>query len=167
MTTPRSLAASALLLAALGCRGEPAHDGGAGLGQPAPPFRLAALGGGDIALSDYRGRVVLLDFWATWCNPCHEQARILAPLYGVVRSRGVEFLAIDSGEEAETVERFVAGSPFPYPVLLDPEDSLGLALGVVALPTLVIVDRDGRISYVKEGIADAEILRRELERAGA
>jgi len=162
------LAGSVLLLLMLACRGgSTGGDHLGAVGEPAPAFRLAALGGGEVDLSDYRGRVVLLDFWATWCKPCHEQARILAPLYEVLRGEGVEFLAIDSGEDAETVQRYVAKNPFPYPVLLDPEDSVGLGLGVVALPTVVIVDTEGRVTYANEGIADAETLRRELERVGA
>jgi peroxiredoxin len=156
-----------VLLALLACPGRAPSGRSELVGQEAPPFRLSSVAGGEISLSDYPGRVVLLEFWATWCNPCHEQARILAPLYQAMRGRPVEFLAVDSGEESAVVERFVAKNPFAYPVLLDPEDSLALALSVVALPTLVIVDREGRISWINEGIADAETLRRELERAGA
>lgn len=130
-------------------------------------FSLTALGGGEVALSDYRGKVVLLDFWATWCKPCHEQARILAPLYQELAGDGVVFLAIDSGEDEATVRRFVERNPFPYPVLLDEDDSVGLGLDILALPTVVVVDRAGRVVYMNTGIADAETLRRELARAGA
>jgi peroxiredoxin len=135
--------------------------------ETVPAVTLARLSGGEVSLADYRGQVVLLDFWATWCTPCRAQAAILEPLYEEYRQRGVEFLAVDSGEEVETVRRFVERDPFPYPVLLDPDDSLGLALDVLALPTLVVVDKEGKIAYFNEGIADAQELRRELEKAGA
>jgi peroxiredoxin len=160
---------SLLAAAALGCRGAAPPDGDAAqaTGRPAPDFQLSAVGAGDVRLADYRGQVVLLDFWATWCNPCRYQAQILEPLYAEYRSRGVEFLAVDSGEEADVVRSFVARNPFPYPVLLDPEDSLGEALETRVLPTLVVVDKAGKIAYFNEGVADAEELRQVLARAGA
>ena len=138
-----------------------------GAGGTVPDMTLARLSGGEVSLADYRGRVVLLDFWATWCTPCRAQAQILEPLYGEYQGRGVEFLAVDSGEDLDTVRRFVERDPFPYPVLLDPDDSLGLALEILALPTLVVVDKEGEIAYFNEGIADAQELRRELAKAGA
>lgn len=171
LRTPGGIALTllCLLAAALGCRGAaPATaEAVAATGRPAPDFELTAVGAGDVRLADYRGRVVLLDFWATWCIPCRAQAQILEPLYAEYRGRGVEFLAVDSGEEAEVVRDFVAKNPFPYPVLLDPEDSLGDALQTRVLPTLVVVDKAGKIAYFNEGVVDARELRQVLARAGA
>ncbi len=144
-----------------------AAEPGATLGQPAPAFELADLEGAKVSLASLRGKTVLLDFWATWCKPCHEQTRILTPLYEELAGQGIEFLAVNSGEDEATVRRFVDKNPFAYPVLLDPEDSLAGKLDVIALPTLVVVDKDGNVSFTEEGIAEAAAVRRELAKAGA
>lgn len=156
-----------VLTAALGC-GAGAETSAASVERrPVPEFRLATLDGGEVTRSDYAGKVLLLDFWATWCTPCRAQARILEAVYEDVQGDGVEFLAVDSGEDPELVREFAAGSPFPYPVVLDADEALSLELDVIILPTVVIVDREGRISYLREGIADGATLREELQRAGA
>ena len=131
----------------------------------APDFDLAALDGSRHRLSDYRGRVVLIEFWATWCGPCRLQAEILSRLYEEVGDRDLEFLAVSLGESEDKVRRFTNKDPFPYPVLLDPEESLGYALEIYALPTVMIIDRGGRISYLRPGISDGETLRRALSAA--
>jgi thiol-disulfide isomerase/thioredoxin len=136
------------------------------VGATAPTIAPSDLAGRTVALSDFRGRVVLVDFWATWCGPCHLQRQILEPLYREYRSKGAEFLAVSVGEDADTVKQFVAGQPFAYPVLIDPADELSPRLGISALPTLLVVDRDGKVSYFEAGVADAETLRRVFTDAG-
>lgn len=157
------------LLAVVACEATPP--------VPRPPLRADAMissiplpvfdSDEEITLADYEGKVVLMDFWATWCKPCHTQAAILAPLYEEYKDKGVVFLAIDSDEDEATVRRFVEKYPFPYPVVLDVGDKLGLALDILALPTVAVLDPSGEITYLNSGIADAETLRRELDRAGA
>ncbi len=129
----------------------------------APDFELAALGGGRVDSASYRGKVLLLEFWATWCMPCVVQARILEPLHRDFEARGVEFLAINLGEDATTVAAYVERSPFPYEVLLDPQDSLTALMNIYALPTVMIVDRSGRVAYRQHGLSSGETLRRALE----
>lgn len=162
----RGLVVLALAASLLGCGAE-AGPAAAAAGGPAPVFELASLGGGEIGPQDYAGQVVLLEFWATWCVPCHAQADVLEALYGEYRGRGVEFLAVDLGEDEETVRRFVAANPFPYPVLLDPADELSYQLGVAALPTLMVIDREGRVTYFDAGVLEADQIRRILDDAGA
>jgi peroxiredoxin len=135
-------------------------------GDAAPAFTRDALDGRHVSLGDYRGRVVLVDFWATWCGPCHLQADILAPLYAEYRERGVEFLSVSVGEEIDTVRDFVAKKPSPFPVLVDPADELTPTYGIVALPTVLIVDKSGKVAYFNFGISDAETLRKALAQAG-
>ena len=131
----------------------------------APAFDLAGLDGQRYRLSDFSGRVVLVEFWATWCGPCRLQAEILARLYKEVQSDELEFLAVSLGEAEDIVRDFSHKDPFPYPVLLDPEETLGYALEVYALPTVMIVDGDGRITFLRPGISDGETLRRALSAA--
>jgi thiol-disulfide isomerase/thioredoxin len=163
------LGSGLLVLVALGCAaGDLGPGGGAGgrlgTGDEAD-FRLASLEGGELGPGDFPDRVVLVEFWATWCVPCHAQAAILADLHPEVAADGVAFLAVDVGEERDQVARFVASSPFPYPVLLDPESRLADSLGVYSLPTLMVVDPRGRIAYLDDGVHTAEELRRILREA--
>jgi len=166
-------AATGLLFLLAGCSGEGATAGaGGGTAGPAvegvhADFRLASLDGAELGPPDFRDRVVLIDFWATWCVPCHAQAAVLAEVWEDVEGERVQFLAVDVGEKEEKVRRFVDRRPFPYPVLLDPESRLADSLGVISLPTLMIVDRAGGVTYFDAGIVTEEELRRLLAEAGA
>lgn len=131
--------------------------------EPAPAFRLASVAGGELGSGDFQGRVVLLDFWATWCGPCHVQAEILAPLYEEYRDRGFSIFSIDLGEEEDTVRAFVQKNPLPYPVLMDPDGEVSDRFGVLALPTVIVVDRQGKIAFSRGGITGADILRSVIE----
>ncbi len=130
-----------------------------------PAFELPALDGRAVTAADLRGRVVLIDFWATWCGPCHIQAEILAKIYPAARGRGAEFFGLATGEPEEIVREFLAGKPLPYPVLLDPASRVEAALEVVGLPTLVVLDRQGRIVFRHTGLIDGNTLERVLAEA--
>lgn len=129
-------------------------------------FRLQTVDGRTVGPKDFPGQVVVVDFWATWCGPCHLQAEILEPIYRDFKGRGVQFLAANVGEEAATVKSFLKDKPFPYPVLLDPKD-VASNLGIHALPTLLVVDRKGRVAFFQSGLADADTLRKVIKKAGA
>ena len=135
-------------------------------GPPAPDFDLPDLDGGRVRLADYAGRTVLVEFWATWCGPCRLQAQILEELYKEIQGPSVEFLAISLGEPDDIVREFVEERPFQYPVALDTEEVLGVSLQVYALPTVMVVDTQGRITYLRPGLSDAATLRQVLNDSG-
>lgn len=125
-----------------------------GRADQAPDFALARIDGqpGQVRLSDLRGRVVLLDFWATWCPPCLAMMPTLHELYRDWHPRGAEFVGIDADGSASTpddVRAFLARHPFPYPIVAD--DSAGGAYGVSSIPHIVVIGRDGRIARVFVG----------------
>jgi thiol-disulfide isomerase/thioredoxin len=156
-----SLLLGLLLLA---CDAEGAQAGAA---AKRSAFRLPTLDGRQLGPADFKGKVVVADFWATWCGPCYLQADILHRLQAQYPKADVQFLAIDVGEDEKTVRAFVAKRPFPYPVLLDEEEKVSGDLGVVGFPTLLIIDKKGEVSYLRAGIVPDKRLRELLAQAGA
>jgi len=136
-------------------------------GSPAilTDFRLPSLDGGEIGPADFAGDVLLVDFWATWCSPCKVQKRIIEGLRDEYEPMGVHFLAISLGEEEETVRTYVEKNPFPYPVLYDKLDTIATGAEIYALPTVMIVDRQGSVSYLEAGLSDGPKLRQALDSA--
>src|SRR4030095_15474096 len=128
------VAAAFASLLALSCK-----EGATASGRATPgsrvDFQLKALDGRTLGPKDFLGQVVVVDFWATWCGPCHLQAEILEPLYRDLKGRGVQFLAVNVGEEPETVKSFLKSKPFHYPVLLDTPDQGASNIGGMATPT--------------------------------
>lgn len=144
----------------------PAPEGAVEEGTSVPVFQLAQLDGDPVGPADLSGDVLVFEFWATWCPPCHEQAAILRPLAAEYADRGVRFFAVDIGEPEDTVRAFVERNPFPYPVLIDPQDELSWELGINALPTLLVVDREGTVTYFRPGVLESDGVRRVLAQAG-
>jgi len=114
-------------------------------GAPAQSFPAPRLGGGEDALANYRGRVVLLNLWASWCTPCREEMPDLERLYVAEGARGLVVLGVDQGESAEVAAAFARRHGVTFPVLLDEEQRYGRAYAAVGLPTSIVVDRTGRI----------------------
>lgn len=132
---------------------------------PAPEFRLASLDGRTVGPPDFAGKVVVIDFWATWCGPCKLQAQMFEKAHEEHAGDGVEFMAINVGEDEDTVRQYVDKKPFPYSVLLDPEEQLMGRYQIYGLPTVMVVDRGGRVSFMRTGVTDVPTLRREIAKA--
>lgn len=129
--------AIAVLAALTGCASGPA----------APSVNLYKLGQTKpMKLEDLRGKVVLIDVWATWCGPCRETMPMIQELYEQYRSQGLEVVAI-SAEPAPTVEKFVKENPYTYPVYLDMDDSFRNKFPTPAIPWAFVIDRNGNIAY--------------------
>ncbi len=111
----------------------------------APDFTLNTLDGQEMTLSKLKGKVVLLDFWATWCAPCREAIPHLIDLRKTYQKKGVEVIGmnVDKGD-VETVRRFVKSMDIPYPITVAPEE-VSRSYGVTALPTTILIDKEGRI----------------------
>ena len=114
-------------------------------------FRLPDLAGSRWQLSDRRGKVVVVNFWATWCPPCRQETPDLVRLYRDYRARGVEIVGISMDDDPQkAVPPFLREYGVPYPVLV-PDSSFDLASDIDSLPTTLLIDRQGRVAKVWVG----------------
>jgi thiol-disulfide isomerase/thioredoxin len=116
-------------------------------------FTLEGLDGVTTSLSSFKGKVVLLSFWATWCGPCKEEMPAMQTLYMKLRDKGFAVVAVDMMEDKATVAKFVKTAGYTFPVLLDSTGAVGGGTySARAIPTNYIVDKGGRIVGRKIGI---------------
>ena len=121
----------------------------------APEFALADLAGNRVRLSEHRGHVVLLNFWATWCPPCRAEMPSMEKLYQAYRDRGLVILAVSGDRGGKTVvESFVRERGVTFPILLDPGNEVFAQYGVRGLPTSYFLDRGGRFVSAEAGARD-------------
>ena len=136
-----------------GCGPPAPPHGGAGLvGERAPAFRLPDLSGHETSLDEYRGKIVLLDFWASWCGPC----RISMPIIEKLRREypdDLVLLAVNLQESEGTVRRYVERYNLRARVLLDSDGQVSSSYGVDSIPTQVLVDRHGTVRHVQVGVS--------------
>jgi len=127
--------------AGMGLGGGPAFLAGA----PAQSYPVLGLDGKTDSLDRYRGHVVLVNLWASWCAPCRSETPALERLYEDERSRGLVVLGIDQGESRDAAAGFASSMKLRYPILLDQDQAYGRAYAAIGLPTSIVVDRNGRI----------------------
>ena len=139
---------------------------GVGRGQRAPEFALPTLKGGRVALSSLRGKVVLIDFWAQWCEPCKKELPQLDKLARDYAGRGVVILTVNIDKQRENAERMAKQLGLALDVLLDPAGSVASTYDPAKMPTSFVVDKKGIVRFVNEGFdgpADVERFRKELD----
>ena len=113
----------------------------------APDFTLTDIDGAVHTLSEYRGQVVLVNFWATWCPPCREEMPALQRAWQQLRNENAAVLAIDIGEDEDTIFQFTANYPVEFPLLMDVDSSVIREWPVRGLPTTFVIDKQGRMIY--------------------
>ena len=145
-----------------------ALSAGAGItniaGHPlAPEFSLPELSGQTLTLSAYRGKVVYLDFWATWCDPCREQIPRFVELQDKYRDQGLQIIGISMDDGPEPVRNFYRRFHMNYPVVMGNAKIGELYGGVLGLPIAFLIDRNGRIAAKHIGATDLSVVEREIK----
>lgn len=113
-------------------------------GKPAPDFELSSLEGSPVRLSDFKGHPVLINYWATWCPPCRDELPHIQKRYEQY-SPALVVLAINAGEDPDTIKNYIDENGFTFPVLLDPDWKVESLFGIMAYPTSVFIDDKGII----------------------
>ena len=122
----------------------------AGDGQ-APNFTLESFSGETMSLGEFRGDVVMINFWATWCGPCREEMPILDELYTRYQRAGFQLLGVNIDDEPQRAKDMIAELGVSFPVLFDSSKEVSELYDVQAMPVSVMVDRDGNVRYVHHG----------------
>ena len=119
--------------------------------RPAPNVTLEAADGSAVRVDAFRGKVVLIDFWASWCVPCKTSFPALDALYREYESRGLQVLAVNLDERRRDADLFLRDRPHTMPVLFDPHGEAPKAFGVKGMPSSFVVDRAGTIRFTHMG----------------
>lgn len=147
---PRALVVSAL--AAAGCSGD-AGVARVDIGAPVPAYAAASLAGDSVSLAALRGKVVLLNVWATWCHPCRDEIPELQALHERYAARGLELVgvSVDAESADDAIRAFMHDFRMTYPVWRDPGERVSAQFHVVGVPATFLIDREGVLRWRKTG----------------
>lgn len=126
-------------------------------------LKFKDINGKPVTLADYKGKVVLLDFWATWCPPCRKEIPGLISLYDAYRSRGLVVVGVSMDDSKSDIRKFAKKLGMNYPILIGyGHEDLEPAFGQLPLPTAFVISRDGRICFKHDGMTEKDQFEREI-----
>ena len=119
-------------------------------GGPAPSFSLPARDGSNVSLAQYKGQVVMINFWASWCGPCRQEMPLLDNIYKKYGKMGFTLIGVNVEPDRKAAEAWLAQTPVTFPVLFDTESKVSRLYSVSGMPTTVFVDRKGNVREVHQ-----------------
>ncbi len=122
----------------------------------APDFTLASSKGGNIQLEDLRGKVVMLNFWASWCGPCREEMPLLDQLHQRYQSQGFVLLGVNTDADVAQANKLLEEIPVDFPVVYDTAGHASNAYGVDAMPTTILIDKEGKLRFRHRGYSPGD-----------
>ena len=140
MRNPIAALAAALLLSVPALAGAP--------GAAAPQFSLAARGGQNVSLAQYKGQVVMINFWASWCGPCRQEMPLLESIYKKYNKLGFTMLGVNVEPDSNAANAWLKETPVSFPILYDTESKVSKLYDVAGMPTSVIIDRAGKVRLI-------------------
>ncbi len=117
----------------------------------APDFSLVSRSGQPVSLKDLKGKVVMINFWASWCGPCRQEFPLLDQMYKRYNSLGFTLLGVNVESDTKDAERWLAEMPVTFPVLFDKKNEVSKLYAVNAMPSTVFIDRQGNVRYLHHG----------------
>jgi len=139
--------------------------GGSIRGKLAPDFTLSDLEGNPVSLSDFRGKTVLINFWATWCPPCRSEMPAIKSVYQEYKDKGVEVIGVDLKESENAVREFIEEGGYNWTFVLDGDGSVSRDYRITGIPESFFVTREGIIREMHIGPMSAETIEEKLKRA--
>jgi thiol-disulfide isomerase/thioredoxin len=117
----------------------------------APPFELAAMAGKTVNLAQYKGQVVMINFWATWCGPCRTEMPLLENIYRKYKPMGFTLLGVNVEPDSAGASEWLKATPVTFPILFDTDSKVSKLYAVQGMPSTVIVDRKGQVRFLHRG----------------
>jgi peroxiredoxin len=127
----------------------PALAGSAG--GPAPAFTLASRAGQDVSLAQYKGQVVMINFWASWCGPCRQEMPLLESIYRKYGKMGFTMIGVNVEPDSNAANEWLKATPVSFPILYDRDSKVSKLYDVAGMPSTVIIDRSGKLRVLHRG----------------
>ena len=120
-------------------------------GSPAPSFTLAARSGQSVSLAQYKGQVVMINFWASWCGPCRQEMPLLESIYKKYNRMGFTMLGVNVEPNSQAANDWLKATPVTFPILYDTDSKVSKLYDVAGMPSTVIIDRSGKLRVLHRG----------------
>jgi thiol-disulfide isomerase/thioredoxin len=118
---------------------------------PAPAFRLDSMAGKPVSLDQYKGQVVMINFWATWCGPCRTEMPLLEKLHAKYKPMGFTMIGVNVEPDSSLAAKWLASTPVSFPILFDTKSEVSKLYSVAGMPSTVIIDRKGNLRWLHRG----------------